>query len=71
LSNFNLEDGFSKNPHISSFMKNNPVGDEWFHADTQTDRRKSKHDKANNRCSQFLQQSLKAVIIPSHAVCTE
>jgi hypothetical protein len=51
-------------------MKNNPVRDEFFHADTETDRRTSRHEKANSRFPQFLQQILKAVIIQSHAVCT-
>jgi hypothetical protein len=29
---------FSKNTHISNFMKIRPMGDELFHADGQTDR---------------------------------
>jgi len=51
-------------------MKTGPVRDDWFHADTQTNRQTSRHEKANSRFSQFLQHSLKAVIIQSHAVCT-
>jgi len=71
LSNLNLQDGSSKKPQISNFAKNGPVEDEWFHVSTQTDRRTSRHDKANSRFSQFLLQSLKAVIIQSHALYTK
>ena len=71
LSNLSIQDESSINPQVSNFAKNGPVGGEWFHVDTQTDRRTSRHDRANSRFSQFLLQSLKAVIIQSHAVCTE
>ena len=36
--NLNLLDRFSKNIHISNFMKIRPVGNELFHADRCTDR---------------------------------
>jgi hypothetical protein len=45
--NFNFLDRFSKNPQISNFMKNLPVGDELFHADGETDRQ----DEDNSRFS--------------------
>jgi len=40
-------DIFSKNSHISNFMKIRPVGKELFHADS--------HDEAKSRFSQFCE----------------
>jgi len=48
---------FSKNPHISNFMKIRPVGAELFHADGRTDRWSDRHDEANIRSSQFCERA--------------
>jgi hypothetical protein len=45
----NSLDRFSKNPHISNFIKIRPVRAELFHADGKTDG----HDEANNSFSHF------------------
>jgi hypothetical protein len=71
LSNFNetwnYSTVFSKNTHISNFMKIRPVG-ELFHAERQTDR----HDEANSRPSQFCERAVKQFVIRgtlSSAIC--
>jgi len=44
---------FPKNAQILHLMKIDPVGAEMFHAD----RRKDRHDEANNRFRQFCEQA--------------
>jgi len=46
---------FSKNTHISNFIKIRWVGAQFFHADRRTDR----HDEANNSFLQFYERAKK------------
>ena len=53
LNKLKFFDRFSKNTHVSTFMKVLPVAAELFHADGQTD----KHDEANSRLSLFCERA--------------
>ena len=50
-------EGFSKNTHISNFMKNRSVGAELFRAVRQTQRERDRHDEANSRFSQLCERA--------------
>jgi hypothetical protein len=54
----NVFDIFSKNRHISNFMKILPLGSQLFHACRQMDRR----DEAISRFSPFLRKRLKSKV---------
>jgi hypothetical protein len=51
----------SINTQISNFMKIRPVGDELFHADIWTDRRRDAHDKANSHLISSFRRVLNVV----------
>jgi len=64
LTDFNVpfSTDFLKNSQKSNLVKICPVGDELFHADGQTNRRKGGHDEANSHVAILLKRLITAYL---------